>query len=756
MNIKATLVRCWSVGLVALLTLALSETTRAQEAPATQPSTQPSSASLLSNSDLEADADNDAWPDGWPRGKEGCTWEKEGDSHFLRLKSSEPGKMVMYYREVPLPKDAGGLELSWKQRVSDLKKGKEAWFDARIMLEFANAAREKVSPAPAAAATGKNTDGWQTRSVSFLVPEGATMLKLMPCLFNVQSGTFDLDDITLKVVDPAPLKEAAEKKAKERKAELEKRVAVEQARAAKLLTDTNSLIANGNLETDAKKGEHPEGWGTAGKGVSYEREQGNRFLRITSTEPDKMVSVFREIELPADAPALEMSWRYRLTDFKRGELPWYDARFILKFVDAEGKHIGDAPPAAATKMTDGWVERKTAFLVPEGALRLQWMPTLFQVQKGTFDIDDVALRPTDPAPILAAKAQREKEERERYVAPETDNRAKWPSTVHVQGNRLVDPDGKEVWLQGVNAGGLETLHADMQVLKSVVVAIDEWKANAIRLPMNETFWFGRDPTQKDGGKAYREKIDQIITLCANRGAYLILDLHRFRAPKAEHVEFWKDAAARYKDHPAVLFDLFNEPHDISWEVWQKGGFVGKKGEKDESAFLTDEEKKKNQGFESPGMQAMVDAVRSTGAKNVVIAAGLFWSGDLSGVVNGYALEDKSGNGIMYSWHQYNWHKGWPKTVVPVAEKYPIFVGECGADTNKMSFIPAEDQEDPHTWVPDMLGFIQKYRLNWTGWCLHPKATPVMISDWSYTPTPFWGEYAKQALAGKQFEMKRMR
>jgi endoglucanase len=32
----------------------------------------------------------------------------------------------------------------------------------------------------------------------------------------------------------------------------------------------------------------------------------------------------------------------------------------------------------------------------------------------------------------------------------------------------------------------------------------------------------------------------------------------------------------------------------------------------------------------------------------------------------------------------------------------------------------------------------------------------MISDWSYTPTPYWGQFAKEALSGRQFEMKRMR
>ena len=51
-----------------------------------------------------------------------------------------------------------------------------------------------------------------------------------------------------------------------------------------------------------------------------------------------------------------------------------------------------------------------------------------------------------------------------------------------------------------------------------------------------------------------------------------------------------------------------------------------------------------------------------------------------------------GNGIMYSWHTYNWHPGWAR-VIPVVEKHPVFLGEVGGDIKKMDFIPADDQED---------------------------------------------------------------
>jgi hypothetical protein len=74
----------------------------------------------------------------------------------------------------------------------------------------------------------------------------------------------------------------------------------------------------------------------------------------------------------------------------------------------------------------------------------------------------------------------------------------------------------------------------------------------------------------------------------------------------------------------------------------------------------------------------------------------------------------------------------------------------------MPFIPASAHEMPETWAPDMLGCIQKYRLNWTAWCFHPKSSPCLLLDWNYTPTPYWGVPAKAALAGKVFEMKKMR
>src|SRR5690606_12053588 len=213
-----------------------------------------------------------------------------------------------------------------------------------------------------------------------------------------------------------------------------------------------------------------------------------------------------------------------------------------------------------------WIERSTSFLVPEGGVTLEFMPSLFEVKAGTLDLDDIVLKPTDATVIIAKQKAREAAAAKARVPVETDDKSKWPPAIRAQGNRLITVDtGEEVWLQGMNVASLEWSVAGEQVHKSIVVGIDEWKGNVIRLPVKHDYWFGRKG-QTDGGKSYRAIVDQAITLAANRGAYLVLDLHVYRAPKDEYLEFWTDAATRYKNHPAVIFDLMNEPHGISWEV----------------------------------------------------------------------------------------------------------------------------------------------------------------------------------------------
>jgi hypothetical protein len=380
------------------------------------------------------------------------------------------------------------------------------------------------------------------------------------------------------------------------------------------------------------------------------------------------------------------------------------------------------------------------------------------VEKGVFELDDIVLKPTAAAPLLAAAQAVKDAAAKAFVPAEQPNSTKWPAELEVVGNRVQTITGKPVLLRGVNVVSLEWSAEGEQVMKAAQVACDDWHANLIRLPVSQKWWFGRGAGQRDGGKAYQQRVAEVITLVANRGKYVLLDLHQFGAPRAEHAEFWQSAATQYKNHPAVLFDLFNEPHGVSWEVWRNGGLIpAKQKPADEEAFLSPEEiAKAEQARHSIGMQRLLDTVRETGAKNLVLVGGLDWAYDLTGFANGYALQDKSGNGLILSTHIYPWKKGWREKVLIVAEKYPILVGEFGAGEKKMEWLPAEYQEDAKTWVPAALGFVQEHQFHWTAFSFHPRSAPAMLVDWSYTPNEAWGTFVKRALAGEKFECDRLR
>jgi hypothetical protein len=520
------------------------------------------------------------------------------------------------------------------------------------------------------------------------------------------------------------------------------------------VTDSGAnLLSNGNFETpSAKDPNWPDIWGK-GAGITWENENGKHFLRLVQQKPGAMLMAYREMAIPAETKGLEITIRYRVTGLALGTSNWFDARTIMHFLNSDRKQVTPDPGALVfSKNAPEWAEVTKRFVVPPDATVLQLMPALFQVAAGTLDLQEIKVTPlsdADAAAITnaAAAADKKKADEEAAIAKDLAMPPITPE-IRVSGNKLVKADGSEAWLQGVNVCSLEWAAAGNNVLWSMKVALDTWKANCIRLPVNNEKWFGRAPDQKpgeEGANAYRMIVDNAIKLAASKGAYVVLDLHRFQAPDDSVVEFWKDAAARYKNNPAVLFDIFNEPCSITWDVWRNGGDVEK----------TDKDKNKTT-YHSPGMQAVVDAVRSTGAKNIIIAGGLDWAYDDSGILKGYALTDKTGNGIMYSVHVYNWKTDWQHKFMDLAATYPLFLGECGADIHKMGFIPLDQQEDPYTWVPDLLGLIQKNHLNWTGWSFHTSATPDLLANWNYEPTPYWGAFAKDALGGKQFELHKMR
>ncbi len=314
-----------------------------------------------------------------------------------------------------------------------------------------------------------------------------------------------------------------------------------------------------------------------------------------------------------------------------------------------------------------------------------------------------------------------------------------PARLRVVGTRLLNARGQPVILRGVNIASLEWSNQGEHLQAALDHATRVWKANIIRLPLAQDRWFGKAARQQDGGLAYRGVVDGLVDTCAAAGVYLDLELHwsnpgqwsseggklaQHVMPDEHSLTFWRDVATRYKDHPFVIFGLYNEPHDVSWEVWRDGGTVAEKPSRNATNQPT-------VSYQAVGMQTLYDTVRAAGAGNVVTVSGLNWGYDLSGLLDGHALE---GTNIIYETHPYPWKKDWDRNFGRASEKHAVFIGEWGGQGKDLDY------------AQRLMDYARQRGLSWTAWCFHPSAGPTLIKNWSFEPTEF-GSFVKRELAG---------
>jgi len=314
------------------------------------------------------------------------------------------------------------------------------------------------------------------------------------------------------------------------------------------------------------------------------------------------------------------------------------------------------------------------------------------------------------------------------MVPVLGTMAAAPLSIGISGDRLVDGDGTTVQLLGVNRSGTE--YACIQGWgifdgphdARSVAAMASWHINAVRIPLNEDCWLGVNGVKPAfGGVSYQAAIHSYVNLLHRHRLYAILELH-FNAPgrvpatgqqvmaDADHSpDLWTSIASSFKSDRAVIFDLYNEPHDISWSCWLSGC--------------------SSRGWTTAGMQSLVDAVRATGATQPIMLGGLDWANDLSGWLANEPSDPA--HALAASFHSYNFNGCsrvcWDSTVAPLAAEVPVVTGELGENDCAHGFI---DQYMP--WA-DSHGISY---LGWTWDTWNCNTGPALISNYNGTPTSF--------------------
>jgi len=161
----------------------------------------------------------------------------------------------------------------------------------------------------------------------------------------------------------------------------------------------------------------------------------------------------------------------------------------------------------------------------------------------------------------------------------------------------------------------------------------------IRLPFR---WERLQPELgREFDSAESRRLDDSIRSITGKGIICLIDPHNYgsyrvgqkgypigspEVPVSAFVDLWKKLATRYKDNPRVWFGLMNEPKGIPPQQWRDS------------------------------VQATVNAIRETGAKNKVLVPGIAYSTASTWITSGNASAMQSfvdpGNNFAFEVHQY--------------------------------------------------------------------------------------------------------
>ena len=291
------------------------------------------------------------------------------------------------------------------------------------------------------------------------------------------------------------------------------------------------------------------------------------------------------------------------------------------------------------------------------------------------------------------------------------------SGVRVAGNRLLR-DGAPFVPAGFTMVALvhpdgegESSWAARRLDDRAMETAGAWGANTLRFQLSQPGLDPRDPLYSD---AYVRRIIDGVALARAHGFVVILSIQdqgpsggqSHAQPSEATIRDWQTLTARFNGDQNVIYEMFNEPQNrptpAGWQAWRNGH------------------------------QPVLDAIRSTGATNVVIADAGQFGQRLDGVP---LLHDPLGQ-VAYGVHPYLTHTlrepaDWEPGFGFLAGQYPVVATEWIANS-KVRFCHPE-------WgstSPQLLQFLQQRDIGILGWALDVIGS--LIADWRYTPTSLEG------------------
>ena len=352
--------------------------------------------------------------------------------------------------------------------------------------------------------------------------------------------------------------------------------------------------------------------------------------------------------------------------------------------------------------------------------------------------------------------------------------------LYVKGNKIVDSDGKEVWLTGVNWFGYNTGTNTFDGLwacdlNSSIAAIADRGFNLLRIPISTELikqWSNGEYPSANFNQATNsylvgmnslEIFDYVVGQCRANGIKIMIDIHCAKTDSMGHMKnMWYEGnisekdyldslkwiAKRYKnDDTIIAYDLKNEPHGKANESprakWDDST------DSDNWKYIA-EKAAKSVFAGNPNVLVMVEGIEiyptdikkngDFSSTNMGDYYCTWWGGNLRGVKDNPVDLGKYQNKLVYSPHDYGpavyqqpwfqgnydfnslyndcWYDNW--FYIQKNNIAPLLIGEWGGYMTEPNV----------TWMKYLRKLIKDNKINHTFWCFNANSgdTGGLVKD----------------------------
>jgi endoglucanase len=282
----------------------------------------------------------------------------------------------------------------------------------------------------------------------------------------------------------------------------------------------------------------------------------------------------------------------------------------------------------------------------------------------------------------------------------------------VKGTQLVDEHDAAISLRGVSFGW-HNWWPRFYNKDSVGWLARDFQCNVVRAAMG----VGPAGAYQDKKEWSTDLVGQVVEGAIEYDVYVIIDWHSHEIRQAEAVEFFSAMAEKYGRHPNVLYEIFNEPVEDSWE--------------EVKAYSVE----------------VIKAIRAKDPDNVILVGSPHWDQDIhlaaAGSIEGF-------RNLMYTLHFYaGSHGQWLRDRANEARKMglPIFVSELGGMDESGNGPIA--REELGKWVD----WMEKNRISWLCWsiadknesCSMLKPSADSEGGWTQDDLKEWGQITRARL-----------